>query len=140
MDIDHVVLWVKSAKDSLHFYVNTLGFEAEREKAFYAGEVLFPSVRINDKTILDIMEYGSLLTLVQKSTGTTANAGGMPINHLCLSLTQQEYDCIIERLNRSGVQLTSAGEHVFGAQGKAPCATYFNDIDGNIIEIRFYDN
>ena len=140
MDIDHVVLWVKSAKKSLHFYVNTLGFKAEREQAFYKGEVLFPSIRINDKTILDIMEHSALLEPVQKSTSSRENAGGMPINHLCLSLSQKEYESMIERLNHSSVLLISAGEHVFGAQGKAILATYFNDPDGNIIEIRFYDN
>ena len=140
MYVDHIVVWVESAERSLDFYVNTLGFHSVREKEFLEGTARFPSVRLNEKTIFDIMEYDKLLPLVQKFTGSGEGIGGVPINHICLSMNHEEYNSIIGRLEARGVKLTPAGEGVFGAQGQAVRATYCNDIDGNVLEIRFYDN
>ncbi len=138
MYIDHAVIWVESAKRALDFYVNMLGLEPVREAEFLAGDAGFPSVRINEKTIFDIMEYGKSLSLVQKFTGSGEGVGGLPINHICLSMSRDEYNATIERLEAHHVKLTSAGENAFGAQGKAVYSTYFNDPDSNVIEIRFY--
>ena len=140
MYIDHVVIWVENAKRALDFYVNALGFETVREKEYLEGKARFPSVRINDKTIFDIMETDKLLPLVQKFTGGGEGIGGYPINHICLSMSHQQYNSIIDRLETRGVKLTPGGEDVFGAQGQAVRSTYFNDPDGNVLEIRFYDN
>jgi len=140
MNIDHAVIWVKNAERSLDFYVNNLGFQSIREKEFSEGKARFPSVRINEKTIFDIMEHDKLLPLVQKFTGGGEGIGGYPINHICLSMSEEEYNSIIDRLEARGVKLTPGGEDVFGAQGQAVRSTYFNDLDGNVLEIRFYDN
>ena len=139
MHIDHVVIWVENAKLALDFYVKILGLETVREKEFLDGKARFPSVRINEKTIFDIMEHGELLQLVQNFTGGEG-VGGFPINHICLSMTHKEYNSIVERLKANGVELTPGGEDVFGAQGQAVRSTYFNDPDGNVLEIRYYDN
>ena len=140
MHIDHVVIWVKNAKRSLDFYTNTLGFESVREKDFLDGNARFPSIRINENTIFDIMESDELLPLVQNFTGGAEGVGGYPINHICLSMTQEEYESIVNRLETSGVKLTPGGEDVFGAQGQAVRSTYFNDPDGNVLEVRYYAN
>ena len=140
MNIDHAVIWVENAERSLDFYVNTLGFDSVREEEFSEGKARFPSVRINEKTIFDIMEHDKLLPLVQTFTGGGEGIGGFPINHICLSMSHKEYNSIIDRLEASGVKLTPGGEDVFGAQGQAVRSTYFNDPDGNVLEIRFYDN
>ncbi len=140
MHIDHAVIWVENAKYSMEFYVKVLGFEPEREKEFLEGKVQFPSARINENTIFDLMERDKLLHLVQNITGSNEGSGGEPINHICLSMPKEEYDAIIDRLKTHGVKLTSGGENSFGAQGKAVKSTYFNDPDGNVLEIRFYEN
>lgn len=140
MYIDHVVVWVENAKRALDFYVNTLGFETVREKEFLEDNARFPSVRINDKTIFDIMEHGELLPLVQKFTGSDEGIGGFPINHICLSMTHPEYTSIAERLEANNVEITPGGEDVFGAQGQAVRSIYFNDPDRNVLEIRYYEN
>lgn len=139
MYIDHAVIWVKNTECSLDFYVNTLGFESVREKEFLEGKAHFPSVRINEKTIFDIMEHDKLLPLVQKLTGCGEGIGGVPINHICLSMSYDEYNSIVDRLKARGVKLMPEGEGVFGAQGQAVRSTYFNDPDGNVLEIRFYE-
>jgi catechol 2,3-dioxygenase-like lactoylglutathione lyase family enzyme len=140
MYIDHAVIWVENAERSLDFYVNSLGFDPVREEEFSEGKAHFPSVRINKNTIFDIMEPDKLLPLVQKFTGGGEGIGGHPINHICLSMSHQQYDSIIDRLEARGVKLTPGGEDVFGAQGQAVRSTYFNDPDGNVLEIRFYEN
>lgn len=139
MNLDHAVIWVESAERALQFYVDILGLESVRAEEFAAGKARFPSVRINEATIFDLMERDELLGLVQNFTGGGENIGGAPINHLCLSVSALEYDEIRSRLTAHGVVLNPGGEDVFGAQGQAVRSTYFNDPDGNVLEIRFYD-
>ena len=139
MNIDHIVLWVNDAEQSLEFYSNILGLERVRENEFRSGDARFPSVRLNEHSIIDIMESRELLSLVQKLTGSGDDAGGMPINHICLSMSKEEYTSIARRLADSGVDVHPGGENAFGAQGHAVRSTYFNDPDGNVLEIRYYD-
>ena len=107
--------------------------------SFHSGQAKFPSVRINSCTILDIMERDELLPLVKKFTGSN-DAGGVPINHVCLSVSGDEYASIFERLTDNGIQIQSGGENAFGAQGHAISSSYINDPDGNVIEIRYYES
>jgi len=138
LHLDHAVLWVENANRALDFYVNVLGLEPVRADEFAAGKARFPSVRVNEGTVFDIMERNELLTLVRNFTGGQEDVGGAPINHLCLSMSESEYETVLERLVARGIELTSGGEDVFGAQGQAVRSTYFNDFDGNVLEVRFY--
>jgi len=139
MYIDHVVIWVENTQRALNFYAHTLGFESVRENEYLEGKAAFPSVRINENTIFDVMARDQLPSLIPYLPGGEGSAGS-PINHICLSMTHKQYSRIVERLKACGVGLTSAGKNVFGAQGQAVCAAYFTDPDGNVIEIRYYDN
>lgn len=139
MYLDHAVLWVESANRSLEFYVGILGLEPVRAEDFAEGKARFPSVRINEATIFDLMERNELLPLVQNFTGGGDGIGGAPINHLCLSMSVSEFDAVSARLVAQGVKLKPGGEDVFGAQGQAVRSVYFNDPDGNVLEIRYYD-
>jgi catechol 2,3-dioxygenase-like lactoylglutathione lyase family enzyme len=136
MNIDHVVLWVDNALSALDFYVNIVGMQPVRQQEFAEGTAPFPSVRLNDSTILDLMNK-DVLSGVQKFTGGD-HSGGLPINHICLSLLAEDYSALRARLISNGVELTSAGEHAFGAQGLAERSEYFCDPYGNVIEIRYY--
>ena len=138
MHLDHAVLWVESASRALDFYVKVIGLEPVRVEEFKTGKARFPSVRINDGTIFDIMERSELLTLVRNFTGSRDDVGGAPINHLCLSMNASEYEAVLKRLLEHGVKLKSGGEDVFGARGQAVRSTYFDDPDGNVLEVRFY--
>ena len=139
MDIDHIVLWVDNAESALAFYVEMLGLEAVRLNEFHSGQTKFPSVRINECTILDIMQRDALLPLVKKVTGNK-DVGGMPINHICLSVSEGEYTSICKRLAENDFEIQSGGENAFGAQGHAISSSYLADPDGNVIEIRYYAN
>ena len=136
MNIDHVVLWVSNPKNSLDFYVNIVGMRPVRQQEFEAGTAAFPSVRLSDLTILDLMNT-DMLSDVQEFTGG-GDGGGAPINHICLSMNAEDYLALRSRLIAQGVELTSGSEQSFGAQGLADRSEYFRDPDGNVIEIRHY--
>ena len=53
--LDHVVLWVHDPVASADFYEKAVGLRPLRLTEFSAGKVSFPSVRLNDETILDLM-------------------------------------------------------------------------------------
>lgn len=137
MIIDHVVLWVDNPKSALGFYVDVVGLTPVRAKEFEEGAAAFPSVRVNDRTILDLMDRKSALA-VEKFTGGGGSAGH-PVNHICFSMTAGDYSALAARLRAHGVEVTSAGKQAFGAQGLAENSGYFCDPYGNVIEIRHYE-
>lgn len=137
MNIDHAVLWVDSTETSLGFYCDVIGLQPVRAQEFNEGTVAFPSVRVNDTTILDLMERNAA-SAVQEFTGGGAGAG-QPVNHICLCMEAVEYSALTARLRAHGVELTSGGQQSFGAQGLAEDSMYFRDPDDNVIEIRHYD-
>jgi catechol 2,3-dioxygenase-like lactoylglutathione lyase family enzyme len=136
MEIDHVVLWVDDPKRALEFYVDVIGLEALRAQDFEDGTAPFPSVRVNDTTIVDLMGRG-LLPFVRKSTAGD-ESGGEPVNHVCLSMGASAYDSLVSRLVEHGIRLTPGPRASFGAQGVTPHSAYFRDPDGNVLEIRHY--
>lgn len=136
MNIDHVVLWVDNSRSALDFYVNIIGMHPVRQQEFEEGTAAFPSVRLNDSTILDLMNR-DMLSGVQEFTDG-GDGGGLPINHICLSMHAEDYSALRTRLIARGIELTSGGERAFGAQGQAERSEYFRDPYGNVIEIRHY--
>ena len=136
MNIDHVVLWVDNPTKSLDFYVNIVGLRPVRRQDFEEETAPFPSVRLNDSTILDLLSR-DMLSGVQAFTGAS-KAGGAPVNHVCFSMSAQDYSALRARLIAQEIELTPGGEHAFGAQGLAESSEYFSDPDGNVIEIRHY--
>ena len=137
MNIDHIVLWVDSSKRSLDFFVDVVGLLPVRAQDFEESKAPFPSVRLNEATILDLMER-KLVSFVQEFTGGGGASGGGSINHICLSMNAADYSSLTARLVAHGVELTPGGERSFGAQGLAERSAYFRDPDGNVVEIRHY--
>jgi len=138
MQIDHVVLWVRDQKSALAFYVDLLGLSPERVEEFQAGEVSFPSVRLTANTIIDLMDRAKVPD-VREFTGGPEDSGGTPVNHVCFSMSGNDYAALMSRLKDHGVGTKSGGAGAFGAQGAASESVYFCDPDGNVLEIRHYD-
>jgi catechol 2,3-dioxygenase-like lactoylglutathione lyase family enzyme len=136
MQIDHVVLWVEDPKRALEFYVGLIGLEAVRVQEFETGRAPFPSVRVNETTIIDLMGR-AMLPLVRKSTAG-GESGGEPVNHVCLSMSPAAYESLKARLLERGITLTPGPSSSFGAQGVTPYSAYLRDPDGNVLEIRHY--
>ena len=137
MDIDHVVLWVEDQQRSLEFFVDVVGLEPVRAEEFAAGKVGFPSVRVNETAVFDLMARSELQG-VREFTGGGDASGGAPINHVCLSMSASAHASLTARLTEHGVELQSGGESAFGARGHAERSVYFRDPDGNVLEMRHY--
>ena len=52
-EMDHIVLRTRDVEQSLRFYTEVLGMQPERVEQWRAGEVRFPSARLNADTIID---------------------------------------------------------------------------------------
>ncbi|EST22629.1 VOC family protein [Streptomyces roseochromogenus] len=137
MRLDHIVLWVTDPLAAARFYQGAVGLEPVRVAEFAEGKAAFPSVRVNDETILDL----ALLAFAERMKmlpGAAASAGH-PVNHICLSLPADAFDALRTRLAEHGVPLSDIGHNSFGARGKASRSFYFRDPDGNVFEARHYD-
>ncbi|MFE7270710.1 VOC family protein [Streptomyces sp. NPDC057623] len=135
--LDHVVLWVRDPAASAAFYQETLGLAPVRLTEFIAGEAPFPSVRVNDETILDLMP----MTMVErmKMLPGAAESAGHPVNHVCLSLPDADFHGLRSHLEEQDVPVSDYSYDSFGARGKAKRSFYFRDPDGNVFEARHYD-
>jgi catechol 2,3-dioxygenase-like lactoylglutathione lyase family enzyme len=134
--LDHVVLWVADPVAAAGFYEAAVGLEPLRVTEFAEGKVSFPSVRVNEETILDLAPR-TLADRMQMLPGSAGSAGH-PVNHVCLSLPADAFDALRTRLAHHGVPMTDIGHDSFGARGKATRNFYFRDPDGNVFEARHY--
>ena len=131
-ELDHIVLNVKDIDRSLAFYTQVLGLGAERVDEFRAGKIGFPSVRINEHTIIDLSvskEPGAL----PKSEGKTLGN----LNHFCLVVDQEDFTGIVDYLKAHSVPIVQGPISRWGARGRAT-SVYFLDPDGNEVEIHCY--
>ena len=119
VDFDHLVLNVTDVERSLAFYTGPLGLAAERVDEWRAGTLPFPSVRINEHTILD---------LVSKPRGESN------VDHFCLVVEPLDWQEVID----AGTLTVLEGPvGRSGARGDAT-SIYVADPDGNTIELRWY--
>ncbi|MBC9724675.1 VOC family protein [Streptomyces sp. TRM68367] len=135
--LDHVVLWVRDPIASAAFYEKAAGMEPVRLTDFAAGTVPFPSVRLNEETIFDLMP----LAMAERMTMVpgAADSSGHPVNHVCLSLPSDGFDTLRARLENQTVPVSDVSRDSFGARGPAKRSFYFRDPDGNVFEARHYD-
>jgi catechol 2,3-dioxygenase-like lactoylglutathione lyase family enzyme len=118
-ELDHVVLNVADVERSLRFYVDELGLAPMRVEEWRAGTVLFPSVRVNDGTIIDLLQVAR---------------DGENVNHICLVIEPTDLGV----LGASGRFDVVDGPAIrFGARGDGT-SLYIRDPDGNTVELRHY--
>jgi len=129
MRLDHVVLWTKDSRASMDFYSRVVGLTPVRFGEFEAGQAPFPSVRVSEDSIIDLMP-------VEMAADGSA---GHPVNHVCLALSKPEFDALDRRLQAEGVDTGKRLHRSFGARGWSPETYYFADPDGNVLEARYYD-
>jgi catechol 2,3-dioxygenase-like lactoylglutathione lyase family enzyme len=117
--LDHVVLNVADVERSLAFYCDELGLAPERVDEWRRGEVFFPSVRIDDTTIIDLL---------------AAPRSGVNADHLCLVVEPTD----LEAVKASGrFDVVDGPATRFGARGDGT-SLYVKDPDGNTVELRHY--
>ncbi|MFI5675976.1 VOC family protein [Streptomyces cellulosae] len=135
--LDHVVLWVRDPLASADFYKKAVGMEPVRLTDFAAGSAPFPSVRLNDETILDLMPLSTAERM--KMVPGAAESSGHPVNHVCLAMPGDDFQTLRDRLEEQSVPVSDISHDSFGARGMARRSFYFRDPDGNIFEARHYD-
>ncbi|WP_210634442.1 VOC family protein [Streptomyces sp. GESEQ-13] len=135
--LDHIVLWVSDPIAAAHFYEKAVGLEPVRLADFSVGEAPFPSVRVSEETILDLMPRSKAdrMTMLPGA----ADSSGHPVNHVCLSLSGEAFDALLDRLEQQSVPVSDIAHDSFGARGLAKRSFYFRDPDGNVFEARHYD-
>lgn len=119
--LDHIVLNVADVERSLAFYSDQLGLPSERIEQWRAGKVSFPSVRVNDQTIIDLVSNAP---------------SGNNLAHFCL-VTEGSGDSLVEELQARGVEIERGPGKRSGARGDGT-SVYVRDPDGNQVEIRCY--
>jgi catechol 2,3-dioxygenase-like lactoylglutathione lyase family enzyme len=142
MRLDHVVLWVKDPLASVDFYEKVVGLEGVRVAEFREGEVPFPSVRISEDTILDLMRRDAIETLNAMGAmidPKASSSAGHLVHHVCIAMSRDEFETLRRRLTERGHEPKAILRNSFGARGYAPETFYFTDIDGNVLEARAYE-
>ncbi len=132
-ELDHIVLDVSDIDRALEFYIGVLGLGGERVKEFKEGQVGFPSVRVNDHTIIDLFPSKKADPAPKKS-GEKFQGN---LNHFCLVTGREDFSGIVDYLKSRGITIRQGPISRWGARGQAT-SVYFLDPDGNEIEIRCY--
>lgn len=120
---DHLVFYCADVETTLAFYTDELGLGGVNVDEWRAGEALFPSVRVNADTIID---------LLNRPGGST----GGNVDHICLVASAETIETI--DANRDRFQVVDGPGERFGARGIG-WSIYIVDPDGNTVELRTYD-
>lgn len=118
--LDHIVLDVADVERSIAWYCDELGLPGERIEEWRAGTVLFPSVRIDGSTIIDLFA-------VERT--------GENLNHFCVVVEPTDLQAVAD----SGrFDVVDGPARRWGARGDGT-SLYVRDPDGNTVELRYYD-
>lgn len=126
MRLDHIVLEVADPERSAAFYQEVVGLAPVRLDEFRAGTVQFPSMRIDEDSLIDLFPRALW-------RGPTPHNP----NHLCIATTTEALAALRERLAARSIAITRSADHNFGARGFGR-SIYFDDPDGISIEVRDY--
>jgi catechol 2,3-dioxygenase-like lactoylglutathione lyase family enzyme len=118
-ELDHIVLRCGDIETTLAWYQQQLGLAPVRVEAWRAGEVPFPSVRVNAHTIVDLLP------------GDTSNGR---LDHICLVVEPLDFDALVA----SGrFDVLDGPDQRYGARGNGT-SLYVRDPDGLTVELRYY--
>jgi len=118
--LDHLVLLTSDVERSLGWWTGPLGLAGERVEEWRRGEAPFPSVRIDEGTILDLFP---------------GEPTGRNVDHVCVVVDPAtDLDALVAggtfEVDRGPVE-------VFGARGMGR-SVYVHDPDANLVELRTY--
>ncbi len=130
--MDHIVLNVEDDEKMIAFYAKVLMFPTERLDEYRSGTVPFPSVRLNEDTIIDLFPK----KIWQQSSVT--GEGRENLNHFCIALSKKTWQELLERLHANAVPIEQGPVPRWGAHGIGT-SVYFRDPEGNLIEARYYE-
>lgn len=124
--LDHIVLKCADVDTTLAWYLDVLGLQPVRVEEWRRGEAPFPSVRVDDGTILDLVRAGA-------GAGAGDDDDGR-LDHFCL---------VVEPIDLAAVAGSGRFEVLegpvsrYGARGDGT-SIYVRDPDGAVVELRHY--
>ena len=119
--LDHIVLTVVDVERSLAWYTEVLGLAPERVDAWRAGEVPFPSVRVDDSCVIDLF-------------AGSGSGSGSNLDHFCLVV---DADDVASVVSDPRFEVVDGPGPRWGARGVGTWV-YVSDPDGNTVELRSY--
>ncbi|MGB9618579.1 MAG: VOC family protein [Desulfomonilaceae bacterium] len=132
MDLDHIVFNAVNIDKMIEFYSEVLGLPTERVEEYRSGQAPFPSLRINDVTIIDL--FPKQLWQTKSHSGP----GRENLNHFCIALSKEAWQDLQRRLEARGIPVEEGPVTRWGARGDGT-SIYFRDPERNLIEAKFYE-
>jgi catechol 2,3-dioxygenase-like lactoylglutathione lyase family enzyme len=117
--IDHLVLRSTDVERTVAWYREHLGVEAERLAEWRTGEVLFPSLRLSDTTIIDVL---------------AGERSGTNVDHFAVVVEDVD---LVELASSGELDVVAGPADLWGARGQGR-GLYVHDPDGNVVELRSY--
>ena len=105
-----------------------LGMPAERVEQWRAGEIRFPSARINADTIIDF--FGS-------DQEPSAREGIKNQDHYCMVIEKTDMEALKDKFEALGVDIQAGPGKRWGSHGDG-ISLYIYDPDDNVVELRHY--
>ena len=124
--VDHLVLLVEDVERSVAWYRDLLGMAAERLEEWRAGEAPFPSVRVNESTIIDVFARSS----------APPGQEGRNLDHFCVVVEPTDLQAVVDS---GAFDVWTGPVERWGARGNGT-SIYVSDPDGNTVELRHYGN
>lgn len=124
--LDHLVLVVGDVERSLDWYGRHAGLAGVRVEEWRRGEAPFPSLRVTDETIIDLIPRGP-------GDGAEGDdgAGRGHLDHICFTVGAADRERLAAEL-----EVVDEGPR-FGARGLGD-SIYVRDPDGLLVEFRSY--
>ena len=127
-EMDHIVLRTRNVEESLRFYTEVLGLQPERVEQWRAGEVRFPSARLNADTIIDFFASDNI---------PLGKDGPKNQDHFCMVIDYTDMDELKARLEEAGIEIQAGPGKRWGSHGDG-ISLYIYDPDDNVVELRHY--
>ncbi len=127
-ELDHIVLRVRDVETSLRFYTQVLGLPPERVEQWRAGEIRFPSARLNADTIIDFFASDP------KPIG---REGAKNQDHYCMVIEPTDMEELKAKFEGIGVDIQAGPGKRWGSHGDG-ISLYIYDPDDNVVELRHY--
>ena len=127
-EMDHIVLRTQDVEESLRFYTEVLGMQPERVEQWRAGEVRFPSARLNADTIIDFFESDNY---------SMDKDGPKNQDHFCMVIDYTDMEELKARFEDLGVEIQAGPGKRWGSHGDG-ISLYIYDPDNNVVELRHY--
>lgn len=116
---DHIVIISSDVERTVAWYNDHLGLAIERLDQWRAGEVGFPSLRLSETSIIDVL---------------AGERTGRNVDHIAVVVEDVDLD---ELATSDRFDVISGPSDLWGARGQGR-GLYVRDPDGNVIELRTY--